>query len=328
MARRLRIVGMLVSALVAFGGAATAFADRGEGRFGARHDWVPGFSLSYRCTDPRDQLAARQLRYRLHYRPPRWHAGIVLSVDTAPLRKGCDVTFAVPRGSIDDPDEDANVSLQRDGSPAAGTAVVRVRPQSEVELWTLDVILPVHYDVAHSLGIGKHFFRFQFFGAGDAGSFGTGTVEIVMPEGYSLTDASPGGLGISGDSVNARRWTLRAGRDFEAVVTFRQDGLRTAVELAPEIALGAAAVFIALLTFPSRREPEPESEPEPEEELAEAAPSVPLPAPPTPFPPPPLPNAPPALPPPPKRPRRKLPKSAWLGLLAIPVIARMLRRRR
>lgn len=375
--RRLRILGILLSALVAFSGAATAFADREEKRPEAPPDWVPGFSLSYRCADARDQLEARDLAYVLHYEDPRWRARASLSVDTGTLRRGCDVAFAVPRGSMDA--GEANVTLARDGSQAAGTANVHVRPDSGVQDYSLDVVLPVHYDVAHSLGIGKHFFRFDFFGAGEAGSFSTGTVEVRVPDGYSLTDASPGGLR---EAASSHDWTLRAGRDFEAVVTFRQDTLREAVELAPTVAFGAGALLLALLAIPSRREEEPEeTEPVPAPEAEESTAPVPVPDPipapapvvaaPTPAPAPvvaapapapapvvaapapastptptaptpvPTPTAPtpapapapvlarpaPALPPPPA-PKSGRRKYAWLGLLVIPVAARLLRRRR
>lgn len=316
--RGLRIAGIAVSAALALGGVAIAALDRPQERFGSRLDWVPGFSLSYHCTDARDQLEASEVAYGLRYREARWRARVDVVLDGSGLRDGCDVTFAVPRGSVDVPDAGATVSLERDGSPVAGTARAHVRPRPGTVAYSLDVVLPVHYDVAHSLGIGKHLFRFDFFGSGEAGSFGTGSVEVSVPDGYSLTDASPGGIR---GSVRSRKWTLRGGRDFEAVVTFEQDGLRDAVELAPEVAFGAGAVLLALLAIPSRRRadhaveegeapaPAPPPEPPPVAAPPRAAPPVPVP-----------PRDPPR--------RRRWKRYAWLALVALPVVGRVLRRRR
>ena len=318
--RGLRLTGLFVSALLALAGGATAFADKEQQRFGARLDLVPGFSLSYRCTDARDELAATSLAYRLRYANARWAATVATDVDASGLRRGCDVTFGVPRGSVDVAGHEG-VTLRRDGSPSAGVATVHVRPGGE-RSYALDVVLPVHYDVAHSLGIGKHVFRFDFFGAPEAGSFGTGTVEIAVPDGYSLADATPGGIPASDGPVRSRTWTLRPDRDFAAIVTFRQDALRDAVELAPEIAFGAGAAFLALLAIPSRRREEevPEGSSEEVVTVPENAPPPPVRAP---LPPPPVVHH---APKPPRRSRRR--RYAWLALLALPVVGRLLRRRR
>lgn len=344
--RALRVGGIVLCIAVIAGAIGTMVADRADARSGPREDLVPGFHLSYRCVDARDEFRSSEVAYRLELDGDRWTAGVELSVDATALRSPCEITFGVPRGSTDTAargeNEDVRVlSLERDGSPDSGVAGVAVRPpdgdgQRGSKTYSLQVSLPEHFDLFHALGIGKHVFRFEYFGPGEAGSFRSGRITVDLPSGHSFVDASP--EPERSRTATSRTWTLQADRDLAIVTTFQDDRLRRYVELAPEALFGGAAALLALMLPAWRRtaeelepEAEPEPEPEPEPEVLRTEPESDARPPQQPPEPPPPADLRPLLPPPlPPSPRRKpaARRLAWLALLAVPVIGRLLKRRR
>ncbi|HEX2296737.1 MAG TPA: hypothetical protein VHN37_15700, partial [Actinomycetota bacterium] len=242
--------------LLAGAGGAAIFFDREEARFGPRARLFPSFSAGYACTDARDQLSEETLVYRLRYDGDRWLAEVALSVLTGDLREPCEVRLGVPPRSDDASPRNGDgarlVSLRRDGSRSSGTATAEVRPGEDGE-YLLAVVLPRDFEMFHSVGLGRYFFRFSFFAPGEGASFKTGRVEVHVPDGYTFVEAIPA-AGSTAPSVTSRAWTLKADRDVETRVTFEHDALRDAVDLAPEAVLVALGGLIALLLAPSRRE--------------------------------------------------------------------------
>lgn len=261
-----RGTAIVLCALVAAAAVATIVLDGEEEPFGPRDSLLPSFSAGYECADPRDQLTAEHLSYRLRYADEHWVASVRLAASGDDLRGPCSVQLGVPPRSADS-GGDANVSIERDGSPESGVATVPFRRRE----YTMDVTLPKDFDLFHSLGFGRHLFEFRFFAPGEGGSFKQATLEVSLPDGYSIAEALPPGNNPGSDG--SRKWTLKADRDQRAAVTFEQDTLRSAVDLAPEVAFGALVLIAALLSFPQRREVTAEAGEETETQpLPEAAP--------------------------------------------------------
>ena len=354
----LRGVGIALCASVAVAGLAAIVLDDEEQTSGSRDRLLPSFSAGYECADARDQLTADELAYGLRYDDERWVARVEVSIARADLRAPCSLRLGVPPGSRDTGAGEGKVSLERDGSSSSGTVTIPIGGRGDD--YAMEVALPRDFDMFHSLGFGKYFFEFHFFAPGEGGSFKQGSVEVRLPEGYSVVESLPAGGREPSERVRA--WTLRADRDQRAVVTFRHDRLRQAVELAPEVAFGALVLILVLVSLPHRRQEVEGAERVPET-VPEAAPVVVAAPEPVPFAPPepvtpPVPVAPPAaqtepeperkprpaaelpaLPPP--RPRSPLPLppvappdrraaragAVGLGLLAAAVAVRILRRR-
>lgn len=320
--RRLRLTGIVVCSAAVVLAVGTIVADRNEARDRPPEESVPSFSVASRCADARDELGLGDLRYELAFERSRWTAQITLDLVAEGLRGRCDVELAVPPGSVDVA-RDAGprvVTLDRDGSPAAGTAAARVDedgPPSQT--FTMEVMLPLGSGLSRSLGIGKHELRFGYFGSPGASPSGKGSVEMRLPPSHSFFDAAPDPRGRGRATPRFHEWRLRVDGDFEAAVVFQDDRVRAVVDRAPQVLFGGVAILLLLLSISPRRTQEPEPEPEetPTDAIEEPAP-----------PPPATPVA--ALPPPPadERPRPRRRRYVWLGLLAIPVIGRLLRRRR
>lgn len=272
----LRAVGVALCAVVAVAALATVVLDKEEQPFGSGDRLLPSFSAGYECADARDQLTADELAYRLGYESERWIARVEVSIARSDLRGPCSLRLGVPPGSHDASGGGANVSLEREGSPSTGIVTIPVGGRRND--YVMEVVLPRSYETFHSLGFGRYFFEFDFFAPGEGGSFKQGTVEVGLPEGYSVVEALPGGG--SEPSQRTRVWSLKTDRDQQAAVTFRHDRLRRAVDLAPELAFGAIALILVLLSFPRRRQETAEVEPaaQPLWEAAPPAPEVPAPA--------------------------------------------------
>lgn len=276
----LRAAGIALCAVVAVAGLAAIVFDKEEEPFESGDRLLPSFSAGYECVDARDQPAADELAYRLRYESERWVARAEVSIARSDLRGPCSLRLGVPPGSYDVGRGGANVSLAREGSPSSGIVTIPVEGRGDD--YAMEVVLPRDYEMFRSLGFGKYFFQFDFFAPGEGGSFKQGSVEVRLPEGYSVVEALP--RGGREPSERTRVWSLKADRDQRAVVTFRHDRLRQAVDLAPEIAFGAVVLILVLLSLPQRREEaatEPVAEPvaEPVVEPAPLPADLPVPAP-------------------------------------------------
>ncbi|HYP23010.1 MAG TPA: hypothetical protein VEV43_05505 [Actinomycetota bacterium] len=232
---RLRIAGIVLSVLLGGAAVAVIVLDGEEEPFGRGDSLLPSFSAGYQCTDPRDELAAEELSYVLGYSREQWSARVALSVAGGETRGPCSVQLGVPTGSEDLESEDANVLLERHGSPSSGIASVPLRDRARD--YVMNVTLPRDFELFHALGFGKYVFELDFFAPGEGESFKQATVDLRLPEGYSIDEALP--PGDNPGSERSRKWTFKADRDQQAVVTFEHDRLRTAVDLAPEVAFGA-----------------------------------------------------------------------------------------
>lgn len=339
----LRAVALVFCAAAAVAGLAVMSADREEDPFGPDDSLLPSFSAGYQCSDARDQLNADALDYRIRYDGERWVADVRVSLVTGDLRSECLVRLGVPPGSTDTRPGGGRsprvVSLERDGSTASGIATVTVEPGSRGE-HALSVALPRDSEIFHALGLGRYLFRFSFFAPGEGASFKAGAVEVALPDGHSFVEAVPA-AGSRPTGVRSRAWTLKADRNLEVVVTFEEDTVRTAADLAPEGVLVALAAIVALGVAPARRErraePRREEEPAPEPLTEPAPPRTPAPeeaptGPPPPPPPPPTrpPAAPLRRPPPPPRERPPIEKAGRAGLLLVAAafLVRLIRSRR
>jgi hypothetical protein len=272
----LRAAGIALCAVVAAAGLATIVLDKEEEPFGSGDRLLPSFSAGYECADARDQLTAGELAYALRYESERWVARVDVSIARADLRGQCSLRLGVPPGSYDVGDGGQKVSLAREGSSSSGIVTIPIGGRGDD--YAMEVVLPRDYATFHSLGFGKYFFEFDFFAPGEGGSFKQGSVEVRLPDGYSVVEALPGGG--REPSERARVWALKADRDQQVAVTFRHDRLRQAVDLAPEVAFGAVVLILLLLSFRQRRDEAAEAELTTEPALEPAAPAtVPAPAP-------------------------------------------------
>lgn len=316
--RGVRIAGIVLCVAVAAAALGVIVMDRNARGSVAEAGSPTGFYVQYQCVDARDEFKAGDLHYDLRLDHGQWLARTTLRLSRAGLRSPCRIDFGVPPGSRDTPGRahqpgDRRVLLARHGSAEGTSASIEVRPPESSgaptsQTFKFDVVLPDDPELSDSLALGLHFFRFAFFGPGEAGSFRAGRLELSLPPDHSFVEAAP--QAEEGDE-RSRTWTLAAGRDHEVVVTYRHDTTRTAVAWAPETLLGALALALALGALPGPREPEPkpavepvpEAPPEPERETRPLLP------------------APPAVEPSRRR------RYGWLALLALPVVGGILRRR-
>lgn len=283
MARRRRF-GIVLCAVLMLIGFGTMLVDRPEDSFEPRLGFVPGFSVDHRCIGKQYRLTSDRLEYNLHYDRSRWVASISLSLTPDSLHDNCEVALSVPRGSVDLKREAARfpnarlLTLQDDGSSATGIAAARIEEPSRsnaglgVDTYDLEVVLPRHYDMFHSLGIGRFYFKFNFFAPGSL-RLSDARFQVVLPDEYSFEESSPETAGRNTlYPLTSRVWKLRNGHGLQASGAFHDDRVRFVVSHAFDLVALSIGAMLALLLTPTRRsDPGPTAVPTREASEAEAA---------------------------------------------------------